>query len=295
MFFRQPQFIGPAYSLLAGTLFGGVGFIASFILKADVPVHSLMFWRFSIMFILLLPFVIRSNDFKHHSKKMFMTFFVGLALRASGMFLYFLSLTKIGISIATPIYFLFPVFVALISWVIGREKFSLVVFGSLILAGIGLLFISYGASTTSALGIFMAFCSSVLIGMTMVADKKFTPYLSGFTSSAMMALGVAVIAGIVSLSNHTLIVPQHASVWHYTLILILLCTIIPFTSMFVALKHMQATHVSLTLMAIEPLVSIVLGVTVLNEVLTSKQLLGIVLLLFGAAAPQIRSITKSKV
>ena len=285
MILEKKQIIGQIYALLAGILFGSVGFLIVQVSDIGIPVSTVLFWRFFIASIALVPFLFTRSEIVLNKKSVIITLITGLLLNGPAILFFFIASRKIGIGFATTIFFCFPVVVALISWVTKSEALSKRTIISLIFITIGILFLYDNQYTMHVFGILFAILAAVAYGICVFANKKYSMELRTYNATFMLCFGSAMYFLGISLLNGDFDTPNNIYIWSNIILVSIICTLLPIFFLFKAMQSISAVQLSILLL-MEPLVSVFLGVVGLNEVINLKQSIAIAIILTGAIIHQ---------
>jgi drug/metabolite transporter (DMT)-like permease len=213
---------------------------------------------------------------------------------------YFLAIHRLAIAIALLIQYLGPLLVAIHARMIGHEHVRRRVWAALglSLAGLTLMVQLWTGVTLDGLGIFFAFLGALayaaylLLAEREVAARDTISLMAwGFFFSTLFWSVVQPwwsfpgrIAGrTVSLQGS--LGGVHAPVWTLVLWIVVLGTIVPFSLVVGALRHVSATRAGVTAM-VEPVVATVVAWAWLRESLTPAQLCGAAVVLVGIGLAQ---------
>ena len=279
--FLKKDHTASMYALLAGFLYGLIGYFGMNIIHAGYSVFNMLFWRFLTASIVVLAVAIatRTLNFQHPFKllKMFLS---GTFLQGTASILYFIASTYIGTGLAMVIFFTFPAFVLLINWLWGGARPTRIYFAALffILVGLALL-IDPQAIKVDLTGIVIGIFSALAYGLYVISSKN--TGLPPLTSTLMVSGGTALLCLFLAYFNNTLALPNTGAVWGNILALSTLCTALPILLVLEALKTISTDKASM-LLVLEPIFVVIFGVLLLNEHLTPLQGGGIIILLAGA-------------
>ncbi len=206
---------------------------------------------------------------------------MGILMSLSSLLL-FLSYEYMDAGIASTLLFVYPLMVAVIMALFFHEKLTVttIVCIALAMVGIGLLFKRADGATLSVTGTLFVMLSSLsyaayIIGVNrprlkQIATLKVIFYVL-LTGTLMFACKIAVTPG-----GH-FAVPQHWYMWGNILALALLPTVISFICTTQAIQYIGPTPTAI-LGALEPVTAVVIGITVFGEVLTGRDVTGLVLI-----------------
>lgn len=188
--------------------------------------------------------------------------------------------------------FTYPIMVALLSWLLFREKITKQVLASLVISYLGVGFLFFNESLTqqqgsnTALGTALVAAAALSFSLYVIFSKAFIARLGSliFTSIAMSSATLWVV--IQYFSTHSLddlhISPR---LWLLSFLLAVFSTLIPsfFTSE--AINRIGATKMSIT-GSIGPVVTIFLAVWLLDETFGWSHAVGLLLVLLGVSLLQ---------
>jgi drug/metabolite transporter (DMT)-like permease len=261
---------------VSGTLYGFLGYLGTTILRSDMSISTMLFWRFLIAAAWILLFIIfnhsRKSNIKNYPNKS-----IGYA-GCSGF--YFLSSLYIGTGLAMVIFFSYPIMIAVGSWLIHRHKLNAGIVFTLITMTIGLFLIHNSSSEeVNVLGITFGVLNALCYAFYVMGSKQLsTVNIDSNVFTIMVCLGSSFIFLILALITSTFVIPTTLKNWEYILAVGILATAIPIQLMLEGLKYISSLRASI-ISVLEPLVTVVLGVILLNESISDLQMLGSCLIL----------------
>lgn len=212
--------------------------------------------------------------------------FMGILMALSSLLL-FLSYNYMDAGIASTLLFVYPLMVAVIMAVFFREKLTFMTAVCIILAlsGIALLFKGADGVTLSVTGTAFVMLSSLsyagyIIGVNRPGLKR-VPTLK-VIFYVLLTGAVMFACKIVATPGAHFIVPQHWYMWGNIIALAVLPTVISFICTTEAIQYIGPTPTAI-LGALEPVTAVVIGVSVFGEVLTLRDLAGLVLIIFAVS------------
>lgn len=276
---------GILFAIASGLFFGAIGYFAMGILQADISIPNMLFWRFFIagLFTTLISFSVFK---KQIYRDLFKSFLLCAVFYSSSTALYFLSSTYIGTGLAMVIFFTFPVFVIFLSWLFYKQKISPIYYIAIALILIGLGLLSHNAEIAlDAIGILFAIFSAVLYAIYLVASKKQAGQLHPLLLTLMVCYSCSFVFFNISIFHGSFVIPQTLEVWGHVMGLAVICTALPILFTLYGLKYISAAKTSI-LSALEPVIVVIIGVLFLEEAITFKQVLGIIIILSAAILVQ---------
>ena len=287
---KRKSLIGFSLVGLASVLFGSLGYFGLEIMKSGLVVEEMLFWRFSISTILLLPFMLLEK-FKPISLKTFSLIVFCVAVYSFGAWIYFLAVVEIGTGLSMVLFFIFPVIVCLLNWSVKGEKSSYTTFISLFFVFIGIfLLASIHVYTVSSFGIICALTSGIGYGAYIFCSESLE--ISTTQATFWVCIGSSLFFLIlISSGNSPQILPRMPTDWVNAIILSILCTLLPIFLLLRAMHYISTTHLSI-LSVIEPIATLLIGHYVLRELITGQQWIGIWIILISVVLLKLELLLK---
>lgn len=267
--------------IIALLLFGSNGIVASFI---NMSSHEIVFFRTMLgSLFLLVIFILGKGEFTFYKhRKHFICLIVsGIAMGTSWMLLYE-AYARIGVGVASLLYYCGPVIVMVLSPVIFKEKLTThKIMGFLIVLG-GVFLVNGNALSedTNTLGILCGLFSAIMYSLMVIFNKKAAD-ISGL-ENAMLQLFVSFItvATYTSFKQGLTIDISSVSIFP-VFILGLLNTGIGCYFYFSSIGNLPVQSVAVC-GYLEPLSAVLLSWLLLKETMLLMQIIGAVLILSGA-------------
>ncbi|MGE4571110.1 MAG: DMT family transporter [Gammaproteobacteria bacterium] len=160
-----------------------------------------------------------------------------------------------------------PVMIAIVSWIMLKEKVSLVTIASMVLVFIGIYIVMSGNFGGSSLkGDLFALLTSMLMGVTFTLIRKY----KAINMIPTNIVGGVVAAMIASLAAETLYLPAEAMIYILTSGVILS---VSFSMIVIAPRYMPAAEVGM-IMPLETVLGSLIAWLVLSEVPSNNALIG---------------------
>ena len=214
----------------------------------------------------------------------------------------FIAFSLIDVGVATTIHFIYPVFVTIGCVLFYKERLGLQKFIALLIAtaGIACFFLgvdmSAGFSGGTFLGLFLAVASGVTyitqIYISIFSRNWYAFYIiymdkSGlknqpvFKISFYVALMSSIAMGIFGIGTGeltlTTLTPQ---AWFISTVFALLCTVVALSLLQIGIKHVGASTAAI-LTTFEPITSIICGVLLLGETVTTIKIVACAMIMTG--------------
>jgi drug/metabolite transporter (DMT)-like permease len=177
------------------------------------------------------------------------------------------------VALAVLTFYLYPLFVGLASWALGREKMTLALGGALVVAFAGLaLALDIGGGTLNPIGFAHALGGAILITVLVLLNSKMVGSGDSRPVSLHMLFTGFLTYGLCDVVLGEFPLPQDAIGWAAFLSVGLFYSF-SIVSMFVAISWIGTVRTAL-IMNMEPISSVFLGIVLLGQPMSPSQLLG---------------------
>lgn len=261
------------------------GLLPIFILPIKHAHFSLdvtLFYRFLFSALMIGGYLLYSKESFLISKKELLIFAVlGICYALSSEFL-FLGYAYLTPGIASTVLFIYPVIVALIMFFFYKEKLTKLSIGSLLLAfaGVIILCLKGNSLEINYLGLGIVMLSSLFYALYIVIVNKSNIQASGFKLSFYSMLFTSgFFMAKAALGGESFIIPSVDAFFNF-LIFAFLTTVISSLCLVYAIKDIGSTPAAI-LGALEPVVAVLISVSMFHEKFTFNLFLGIILILIG--------------
>lgn len=271
--------------VIASTSYGMNPLFALPLFAAGIGTNSVLFYRYALAVIIygIWLKLFKKISFGITLKETFILLILAIFFSLSSLTL-FDAFKYIGASIACTILFVYPIIVTLIMAVFFKEKITKTVICAicLTLAGIFALYKNEPGTTLNIHGISAVLLSALLYALYIVGVKNIKA-INDLNKDKMsfyiMFFGLFIY--ILNLKFCTELQILHKPVlWFYTIGLSIFPTIISIEAINVSIQLIGSTFTAI-LGALEPLTAIIFGVLIFHENLTTRIVLGIIMILTG--------------
>lgn len=204
---------------------------------------------------------------------------LGVMFMFSSVFL-FLSFNYMDAGLASTILFSYPIMVAVIMAVFFREKITLRVLLSLVLAVSGVVLLSRGEGAANLIGVTLVLASSLTYAVYIVAINKLDVRIPSITMAfyvSVVALFSLLVAGFLGFEGG-LMTPTSLSAALWSGWLGLFPTVLALVFINISIKLVGSTPAAI-MGAIEPMTAVAIGCLVFGEAFSLKLLSGMLLIL----------------
>jgi drug/metabolite transporter (DMT)-like permease len=285
------QLRGTLLVILSGTLFGLIGILGSKLFDLNFTVENMLFWRFFIatLWILLVCVVLRKNVLqkKTNDRSILKTFVFAALSYSAGSAFYFMASKQIGTGVAMVIFYSFPVFVALFTWVLNGWQINKHAAISVMAVVIGLLFLKGdgGEHELDVIGIAFGIIAALSYAAYVYGSQHSAKKIDALLLTLMVCFGNTLIFLALSLYTKSFVVPTSWEAWFYICAIGIVATVLPIQLLLTGLKYISPIKASIISVS-EPIVTVLIGLILLNESMSYSQSFGIIVILLGAICIQ---------
>ncbi len=275
--------MGIIFILISGAAFGLLPWFARTAYDHGTEPLGMLAVRFTFASILLLAVhSFRKKEISLPSKKLSIQLFllgaVGYAPQAT---FFFFGVERIDTSLATVIFYTYPAFVVLASWVVFRHTPSVRMAVCLIVAVLGTALTAGQISTGSGLGVALMFGASIWYTGYILISSKITGQPGAFVSLTYVMVGAAV-SHLLLLAVLRPSLPQDTTGWLAVFAAAIISTVVAMGFFFAGVSRIGPGEAAV-FSTIEPVVSIAVGVYALDENLTTTRIVGALCVLVSVA------------
>jgi drug/metabolite transporter (DMT)-like permease len=285
----RPELRGTILAGLSGMLFGLMGFFGTHLFYLDISVTNMLFWRFLIATIVIAAMLVfRKKTLKSNAgaTSLIKIFILGALSYSGASFFYFLACKAIGTGLAMVIFFSFPVFVTLFAWLAGSWRVNRHAISALLAVITGLVFLKgHGEHTVQLGGVMLAVTAAFSFAAYVYGSKHTTKGMDSGLLALLVCCGNTLIFLALSLWDGSFIIPGSMTAWFYICAIGIIATALPIQLLLDGLKYISPVKASI-LSVLEPVVTLLVGITMLNETMSAVQALGVFIVLSGAVLIQ---------
>lgn len=271
---------------LSGSLYGFIGYFGTKLMHNDIPIVAMLFWRFFLASLWIMgTFFFQERPRTLPAQRFWLqlkTIASMIVAYTASTFLYFTAAQYIGTGTAMVIFFAFPVFVTIFAWCLTDWKMNMHALLSLLIVVMGLIFLKgWGMHSLNVAGVLIALGSAFSYATYVYTCQHSVRTIHSLWLSFYICFGNAAIFFIVALSTHQFAFPHALSIWMDALALGIIATALPVQLMLNGLKYISSIKASI-LTVLEPIVTVLIGLSLLHEPMTWIQMLGVIIVLLGA-------------
>lgn len=264
--------LGPLQILLSAVAFGGMAIFAKQAYADGVNTGTLLFLRFFVAGILLLPWVLWRGLEWPRGRSLLTLIAMG-ALGYAGMSTcYFNALHYASAGTVALLLYLFPAIVIVLSRLQGEQLSRSKLLALLLaLAGLGT---TIGLEwNTSVRGLLLGLGAALIYALYIVAGSGLRQRGHALSGACVVTLSAAACNGMVVVAQGGMQLPHSMAGVQAILLIALLSTLFAIAMFLAGLEKTGATRASL-LSTVEPVVTVLLAAVFLHEAITVSQLIG---------------------
>ncbi len=276
----------PYAKLLLGVI--SVSFAAIFIRLADAPPLVIATYRMLIAASIITPiYMVRYRSISQKmSGRDLLLVLISAFLLAVHFGLWITSLEYTSIASSVVLATSHPIFVAILSYILWKERLSKKVISGIIVALVGVTVINWGGfilSSTAFIGNMLALLSAIAIGIHLIIGRqlrervRLMQYLTTVYGGAALILAIAVIIMDYSFIGYS------ANTYFMLILLALIPQLVGHSMLNQAVRLMSVTIVATAIVG-EPIGAIIWGYFILGEGITTVEIVGSLLTLGGISA-----------
>jgi len=275
--------VGVLYILISGAAFGLLPWFARIAYDHGAEPFGMLFARFVIATSVML--LIRFTRQRHQPRpprrveiQLFLLGAIGYSPQAS---FFFFGVDRIDISLATVIFYSYPVFVVLASWLVFRHTPSRNTMLCLAVAVAGTALTAGQVQAGSWIGVALMLGAAIWYSGYILVSSKVVHHAGAFISLTYVMVGAATAHALIFLLTRPSL-PADSTGWIAVAAASVVSTILAMGFFFAGVARVGPGDAAV-LSTIEPVVSIAIGVTLLNEDITALRVTGAALVLVGVA------------
>ncbi|TQK62036.1 threonine/homoserine efflux transporter RhtA [Brevibacillus sp. AG162] len=280
----NPLYVGVLYIFGSAVGFGVMSIFAVYAYEAGVSVSTLLFLRFLLATALFFGLLLwRKESLRLDKKQVLAMFCLGGILYTLQSLSFFSAVQYIPTSMAALLLYTFPVFVAILSYFVEKERLTkkTVIAMLITLVGLGLVLgLSFGG--IQPVGVLLALAAALFYSVYIVVGNRVVKGVSSYVTSAYIALFATISTFFIALKDGGVDLSFAVQGWWALLGIVVFSTVVAISFFFRGLQLIGSTKASV-LSTLEPVVTFGFSALLFGEAFSLLQLLGGCAVLVGAA------------
>lgn len=278
----QARARGAMYVIASATGFGTLGILGKMAYAGGASTVTVLFLRFFLAGLLMAALLAGRGLPWPRGRDLWLLLCLGALGYTGQAFCYFSALHHATAGLTALLLYLYPALVLVASAMLGRQRLTPMRAGLAALALVGILLTVSGGLAGSPVGIAfglgaaVVYTAYILVGEAVIARTGAIP-----AATVVMLAAAAVFAAATLVAGPRW--PGDAAGWLAILGIALLATVIPIVGFFAGMQRLGATDAA-TISTLEPVVTLLLAFSILQETLTPMQIAGAALVIAAVAA-----------
>lgn len=279
----SPLYLGVLLVFVSAASFGVMSIFAVFAYGAGVSVSTLLFLRFLFASAIFFGLILWKKESVRINKKQGLSLFLlGGILYTMQSLSFFSAVQYIPTSMAALLLYTFPAFVAILSFLVEKERLRKKTIIAMAVSFVGLamvLGLSFGG--IHPFGVFLALAAAIFYSVYIIVGNRVVRGLSPYVTSAYIALFACFSTFLVAQKDGGIDLSFDVQGWFALAGIVVFSTVVAISTFFRALQLISSTKASV-LSTFEPVVTFAASALLLGESFTWLQLVGGAAVLGGA-------------
>jgi len=265
------RILGVLLIIVSAVSFGTLAIFGRYAFADGLDIFTLLFLRFTLAAIVIAGLLIFRREKIPHGKELYLLIGMGAVGYVGQSFSYLTAIKFASVGLVALLLYLYPVFVAILSTLFLKEKFTRLKFVALALATLGATMTAnpQGGKWT---GILLALSAAAIYSVYIIVGSGVMKKVSAVSSSTVIFASAGIVYGVLTVVNHPHW-PSSSSGWLAIAAITLIATIIPVVTFLAGLKLIGPTDASM-LSTLEPVVTVLLAAWLFGERLSPIILIG---------------------
>lgn len=250
-------------------------------MNAGLSVYNMLFWRFLITAIIVVLFLAPNIGAVLKNKRANLKIiFFGMAFYSTSAIIYFIASKYIGTGLSMVIFFTYPAFVIFFNIYYHKIRVNRIYYLAFAFLAMGMIgLIDFQEFTFDLVGVGLGVLSAMLYAAYILANRGVA--ITTGASTLMVSVGCIISCFAAAVFDESFFVPLEFDTWMNIIYMAIICTALPILLFLKGLKYISSEQASM-LSVLEPVFVVLLGVFVLNEPITTMQVIGATIVLAGA-------------
>lgn len=272
------RLIGALLILISAAAFGTLGILGRYAYADGLDTFTILALRFTLGAVLMGGLLVVRRERWPRGSTLVRLIGMGALGYVGQSFCYLTATQFASPGLVALLLYLYPVFVAILSAVFLKEKFTAIKIAALALA-------TFGAALTANpqggewTGILLAVTAAAIYSVYIIVGTGVMRQVSAFQSSTVIFAAAGAVYSTLALARGPQL-PQSGAGWAAVIAIVLIATVIPVVTFLAGLRRIGPTNASM-LSTVEPIVTVLLAALLFGDVLTPESLIGGALILIA--------------
>lgn len=265
------------FVIVSAVAFGAIAIFAKTAYQAGSDPISVLFFRFSIASLVMIPWVVFGKISLPRGRFLFGLILMGGIGYVGMSFCYFTALTMASAGLVAILLYLYPAIVTLFSVLFFKERLTWIRVMALLFAITGTLLTIGPGGGGKLFGILLAMTAPFIYSAYILVGSRILKRVEVLSSSVVVMLSASLVFGG-AIAIQGLNLPQTWQGWAGVLGIALLSTVVAIIAFFKGLEQVGPTNASI-LSTFEPVTTVILAFLFLNEAIGWMRIAGGTLIL----------------
>ncbi|MCC6260518.1 MAG: DMT family transporter [Anaerolineales bacterium] len=265
------RLLGIFFVALSAASFGTLAIFSKFAYADGMNIATVLFLRFSLSAAFMTVIMILRKERFPRGRILAQLIGMGALGYVGQSFMYLTAINYASAGLVALLLYLYPFFVAVLSFIFLREKMSVQKIIALTLALFGAA-LTVDPNGGQLIGILMAVAAAIIYSIYIVVGVNVMKHVSAIQSSTVIFASAGVVFGLLTLVEGAHF-PSSGAGWLAMSGVAFIATIIPVTAFLAGLERIGPINTSM-LSTLEPVVTVILAAWFFNEHLAPIALLG---------------------
>lgn len=250
------------FVIAASCCFGSISVLTTIALRGGVPLVAVMFWRYALATLALIPIVLRSTPRKFSVPLLI----IGGVGQAAVSYVSLRALDYISVATLAFLFYTYPAWVAVYSALRRTDRITPVRAIALIvaLAGVATIVGSPFDARISLIGVTLALASAVIYGVYLPSIDTMQRGMTPMLAALHIAAGTTIAFGVMALAYRGPLIPATLASAASILTLALVCTVLGFWLILAGMNTLGPVRTAI-IATVEPFYTTLLGAAVLAQ------------------------------
>jgi len=267
----MPRLFGAVLVAVSAAAFGSLAIFARYAYADGMDTFTILFLRFALAALLMLILLIARGEHLPRGATLLRLIGMGSLGYVGQAFCYFTALRYASAGLVSLLLYLYPVFVAVLSAIVWRERMTAGKGLVLLLALVGTA-LTAGPAGGQTPGVLLAVAAAAIYSVYIIVGAQVMKSVTAVQSSVVIFGSAAAVFGALMAVNgpHP---PMTVSGWAAIAAIVLIATIVAVVAFLAGLERIGPTNAAM-FSTLEPVVTVSLAVLLLGETLKPLTLLG---------------------
>ncbi len=265
------RLIGAALIAISAAAFGTLAIFGRYAYADGLDTFTILALRFSIAAVIMAILMIVRREPWPRGRALIQLIGMGTLGYVGQSFSYLTAIKYASAGLVALLLYLYPAFVAILSAIFLKEKFTRLKIAALIIATLGAALTANPQGGTWT-GILLAISAAAIYSVYIIVGTHVLKRVSAIQSSTVIFAGAGVVFWVLTIINGPHL-PHSSAGWAAILDIIIVATILPVVTFLAGLQRIGPTNASM-LSTLEPIVTVLLAAWLFSEVLQPAALLG---------------------